>query len=137
MSFGLSVHNAGIGLYSMFTGSTAPSTAVAAGEDTFVAGLVEALGFLDEDYPEVLLIFADRILPEEYQGFDSPDAVDLALALLISKDSGMQVSARISPEKKTYPENNDIIGFVRWLLSSDRQISVGSNRLRCQFEKNA
>ena len=137
MSFGLSVHNAGLGLYSAFTESSAPSTAIAAGEDTFLAAIAEAAGFLSEDCQNVLCVIADQVMPDEYKNFDSADAIDFAIALHLSAAEGQTVSGNLTSGAAATAEQ-PAFTFLRWLLSGDRQSPrIGGSNLGYTFEKIA
>lgn len=56
-----SVHNAAAGYFSIATKNHSFSTSIAAGKDTFLAGLIEAVGILHStELEEVLLVVADE-----------------------------------------------------------------------------
>jgi hypothetical protein len=55
-----SVHNAAAGLLSIALQSLASSTAIAAGGETLLAVLLEAVGLLDEGAPAVLLVVSEE-----------------------------------------------------------------------------
>ncbi|TWI13320.1 beta-ketoacyl synthase chain length factor [Aerolutibacter ruishenii] len=72
--FGLSVHNAIAALYSIVRGERGNYLALAAGQATAEAALVEAAGLLADGAPEVLVVVYDASMPEAYAGFvDEPD----------------------------------------------------------------
>ncbi|HEY9034615.1 MAG TPA: beta-ketoacyl synthase chain length factor [Pseudomonadales bacterium] len=87
MAFSLSVHNTASGLYSIASGNTAPSTAIAAGRDTLAMAAVEAAGLLLQ-HPQVLLVFADEPLPGDYREFADESTAAFGLALLLNRDTG-------------------------------------------------
>jgi hypothetical protein len=60
VSFRHSVHNAAPGLLSIALGTLASSTAVAAGDETLLAVLLEAAALLNEGAPAVLLVVAEE-----------------------------------------------------------------------------
>lgn len=75
-SFGLSVHNAITGLFSMARKETANTIALAAGDESAEYGMIEACGLIAQGEPEVLLVVADVPLPPVYESFADklPDA---------------------------------------------------------------
>ena len=75
-SFGLSVHNAIAGLFSMARKDTANSISLAAGDASAEYGVVEACSLLADGVPAVLLVVADVPLPDIYATFadTTPDA---------------------------------------------------------------
>jgi hypothetical protein len=68
-SFGLSVHNATAGLFSIAREDHANSEAVAAGKSSVESAVIEACGLLAEGEPEVMLVVYDCPLPTVYAGF--------------------------------------------------------------------
>jgi hypothetical protein len=79
-AFSTSVHNAIGALYSIATAHTGPYTAIAAGEETFEAAIVEALGQLVDGEPEVLLVYYDEPMPVPYDVFQSGSEFARAMA---------------------------------------------------------
>lgn len=69
-TFGLSVHNAVPGLFSMARKETANSIALAAGDDSAECGVIEACGLLADGVEQVLLVVADCPLPPIYKEFE-------------------------------------------------------------------
>ncbi|HEX3761881.1 MAG TPA: beta-ketoacyl synthase chain length factor [Kofleriaceae bacterium] len=79
--FALSVHNTASGVYSVATGSTAPTTTIT-GANAVAAGWLEAaLTALEAERP-VLLSIADEPVPAVFRG--PSDAVGVAAAFLVS-----------------------------------------------------
>jgi beta-ketoacyl synthase-like protein len=68
-SFGLSVHNAIAGLFSMARLDHANSTAVAAGKSSVETAVIEACGLLAEGAQNAMLVVYDCPLPKVYAGF--------------------------------------------------------------------
>lgn len=88
--FALSVHNTASGVYSVATGSTAPTTTVT-GVNAVAAGWLEAsLIALDADRP-VLLSIADEPVPAVFRGPSEP--VGFAAAFLLGAGAGTVRSA--------------------------------------------
>ncbi len=69
-SFSNSVHNAAVGSASQVTGNRAGHTAVAAGDASMQAALIDALARLMDGEPTVLLAFCEAPLPGDYKPFD-------------------------------------------------------------------
>lgn len=80
--FANSVHNATPGHFSLLTKNTAPYTAIAAGPDSYVMGLLEA-----STYPgKVLFVYAEETTPEFYQPHFPDTQVAYAEAMLIENN---------------------------------------------------
>ncbi len=82
-TFGLSVHNAVPGLFSMARKETANSISLAAGEDCAEAGVIEACGLLDDGAEQVLLVVADCPLPPIYEQFEDTTPTAFGWSCLI------------------------------------------------------
>jgi hypothetical protein len=77
-SFGLSVHNATAGLFSIARTDHANNAAIAGGRSSVESAAIEACGLLAEGEPEVLLVVYDCPLPKVYAGFQ--DCVEQSYA---------------------------------------------------------
>jgi hypothetical protein len=101
MGFSLSVHNAASGIFSIATGNSAPSTAIAAGHHSFLMGLCEALLVLaDAPGKMVLYVCSDDRVPLHFLQAPDPDAFPFAVALLLSSTVALgacDVSVKIGP----------------------------------------
>jgi hypothetical protein len=82
-SFGLSVHNAIGGLFSIARGDRANNIALAAGQSSIEHAVIEACGMLAEGEPEVLLVAYDCSLPTPYYGFQDCHEQPFAWAWLM------------------------------------------------------
>ncbi|WP_158972310.1 beta-ketoacyl synthase chain length factor [Paraglaciecola sp. L3A3] len=81
--FGLSVHNAVSGLYSIYTKNHAPISAVAAGKASFMVGLLDAVAKLHvNQLDKILYVYADWAVPECYTSYvDNEQTVAIGLLL--------------------------------------------------------
>ena len=82
-SFGMSVHNATGGLFSIARGDHASHVALAAGQSSVEHAVIEACGMLAEGEPEVLLVVYDCPLPTPYRAFHDCDEQPYAWAWLM------------------------------------------------------
>ncbi len=92
MSFGLSVHNALSGSWSLHSGNRGEMNAIAANEAVLESALIEAAGLLAEGAKEVgVVVVEDPLLPE----YDVQDAIrapfPFALAMLIRPGNDYQL----------------------------------------------
>ena len=89
MAFSGSVHNAAAGLIAQIRNERIAHTALAAGANTFKAGLVEAYAALaTENCRDVVVCFADLLLPELYQPYEVEHQLGLALAIRVTPAAG-------------------------------------------------
>lgn len=91
-SFGLSVHNATGGLFSIARRDHASNTALAAGKSGVEHAVIEACGLLAEGEPRVLLVVYDCPLPALYSGFQDCHEQPYAWAWLIEPPADEIVS---------------------------------------------
>lgn len=84
MAFGMAVHNAIPGLFSIARGDRANYTALASGAATVEHALIEACGLLADGAPMVLLVACDCPLPELFAPFEEYDEQPHAWAWLIA-----------------------------------------------------
>ena len=91
-AFGLSVHNATGGLFTIARGDHAVSSALAAGQSTVEHAVIEACGLLAEGAPEVLLVVYDRPLPALYAAYQDCHEQPFAWAWLMQPPAGDVVS---------------------------------------------
>lgn len=69
-SFGLAVHNASAGLFSIARGDRANHLAVAGGASSIEHAVIEACGLLADGAPEVLLVAYDTTLPGPFAPYE-------------------------------------------------------------------
>ncbi|MEI6859751.1 MAG: beta-ketoacyl synthase chain length factor [Shewanella sp.] len=85
MAFSQSVHNTASGIYSILTNNRAPSTSIAAGEESLPQALIEAYAQLHEDPTPVLLVFGDQPVAEIYAHFVDETDLPLSLAWVLTR----------------------------------------------------
>jgi hypothetical protein len=105
--FGLSVHNAIAGQWSMLRGQRGESVAIAGEADTFEHAMVEAAGLLNDATPSVLVVIAEERPPAAYDTWIDDVPFSYAVALRVG---------RIVPGERT--EGTD------WRL----ELTTGDNR---------
>jgi hypothetical protein len=91
-SFGLSVHNATGGLFSIARSDHANNIALAGGKSTIENAVIEACGLLAESEPAVLLVAYDCPLPTPYSAFQDCDEQPFAWAWLMRPPADEVVS---------------------------------------------
>lgn len=91
-SFGMSVHNAAGGLFSIARADQANNIALSAGRSGIEHAVIEACGLLQDGAPEVLLVVYDCPLPSAYAQFRDEDEQPYAWAWLIQPAGADAVS---------------------------------------------
>ena len=131
--FGLSVHNAVGGQFSIFTGNKAPLTATSAGEDTFLSAIIDAVCKLNSnDYDQILVVYTDEVVPEMYQSYVAQDEVSIATALLIEKPRQGEVIYRLdmvsNSEQQAENPVLQVVDFLSFYYGSAEQAQIKSKR---------
>jgi Beta-ketoacyl synthase, N-terminal domain len=104
-SFGLSVHNATGGLFSIARNDRAFNIALAAGKSSVEHAVIEACGMLAEREPEVLLVVYDGPLPTPYRPFQDCDEQPYAWAWLMQPPADEVISLTWSDASEHHPAN--------------------------------
>lgn len=115
-AFGLAVHNASAGLFSIARADRSNHMALAGGAATIEHAIVEACGLLADGAPEVLLVACDCPLPEPLDGFADCDEQPHAFAWLLTGAGGDPISLALAaapPETagSATPGGLDILRF--------------------------
>ena len=104
-SFGLSVHNATGGLFSIARADHASNIALSAGKSSVEHAVIEACGLLAEGEPAVLLVVYDCPLPTPYCVFQDCDEQPFAWAWLMRPPAGELVSLTWSDALEHNPQS--------------------------------
>lgn len=94
-AFGMSVHNANPGLFTIARKEQANHIALAAGASSLEHAVIEACGLLADGAPQVLLVMAETALPELYSRFEDCDEQAFAFAWLL-QPAGAGAGAALS-----------------------------------------
>jgi hypothetical protein len=134
LQFSHSVHNAQAGLFSIAAGNRCASSSLAAGEDSFAHGFLEAALHLERDPgTPVLLVVGDEPLPSSLAHLIDEPAAAHAVALLLAR-GGPGTRLRFGLEGAHAPRKQlawpDAIEFVRFLASGAPELVLESGRRR-------
>ena len=138
--FGLSVHNAVGGLFSIYTGNKAPLTAISAGEDTFFAAMLDALAKLKaNNYPQILLVYTETVVPQMYQQYIAQDEVSIGCALLLASaeleaivgqpaDIFSLKMQQNTSQKTRENSQMQVLDFLKFYYNNSKTVSISSKR---------
>jgi hypothetical protein len=115
--FSLSVHNAAAGVCSIVRQDRAPSISIAAGEESFGYGLIEAVTQwkVNPEQP-VLMVYADEPVPEQYRRFVDSDAGPHAVAILLSGAATSRMRLHRDVTRTSESKEPQSLTFLRtWL----------------------
>jgi hypothetical protein len=131
--FSHSVHNTQAGLFSIFAKNVRSSTSIAARQETFAHGFLEAVSLLHhgpEDAGPVLFVIGDEATPAPIEPLaDNCDGA-YAMALVLQRSTeGHGVSLRIEEGGKFEPSiGSDALTFLRWMLSEEPELRMAYAR---------
>ncbi len=138
--FSHTVHNAQAGLFSIAADNRQASSSVAAQQDTFACGYLEALSHLQRDPgASVLLVMADIPLAPTFAKLVEEPVATYGLALLLAADgegTALRFGADASQAASRACAWPDALEFLRWLLGEDPQLSLGSGNRRWRWERH-
>jgi hypothetical protein len=115
--FSMAVHNAIGGLFMMAQKSNAPLTALAAAEETALAGLQEAVIQLADGAASVWLCFSEEPLPDEYRDQDTPPRTADYFAMLLQLTAGEMFGLQTDPRASADHAPASPLELLRFLLS--------------------
>ena len=126
-NFSQSVHNTSAGLFSVIHKLQQNMSSIAAGDQTFLMGMIEGLAWLKLN-PEktILLTMFDEVLPREYQSLKVPSNYTYAVSLILS---GKQLdSPGFSWSVDTLNQDDEVkqlpqaLEFLSWFLRPTKKI---------------
>ncbi|PWC36575.1 beta-ketoacyl synthase chain length factor [Azospirillum sp. TSO35-2] len=129
--FSMSVHHGLAGLLSIHTGNRAGHTALAAGEDSFGFGLLEAAALLAERPGEpVLLLYGDDPLPDAYAAFREDGDAGLPMVCALLLEAGDDILFQAAPNRDGAPPALSAVSdFLRFLLAPERTVTSTGARM--------
>lgn len=134
--FSMSVHNTGLGLFSIFTGNREPSSMVVAGEDTFAAALLEAHTYLRR-FParQVLLVYADEPVPAPLSSDDGLPHEAQSVALLLGHGEESLALCYQGQRRANRQSRNLAEAFMQFYLGEESQLRLCTRRGCWQWSK--
>ncbi|MGH9201030.1 MAG: beta-ketoacyl synthase chain length factor, partial [Vicinamibacterales bacterium] len=139
-SFSHSVHNTQAGLFSIAAKNHEISSALAGAADTFPCAFLETLALMQRD-PErqVLLVVADEPLHPVFATADAEPKTAYAVAFIVGRrGDGTRVRCTLGRSgalatRSPWPQ---AIEFLRWLLSDESSLAMGTGVLRWMWTRD-
>ncbi len=133
--FGLSVHNAIVGVYSIASDSRRSQQAIAASGAEWAALTIEARGYLADGENEVLVVFADQPVPARFADY-APETESAAVALRLGSRPApgarrLHVTADQTVTAVQPPQPLDVID---WLMSGHTALACPMTHRRWQLD---
>lgn len=136
--FGLSVHNAIAGVYSIASGNRRSQQAIAASGGEWAALMAEARGYLADTHSHLVIVFSDQPVPSRFEAH-APASPFAAVALRIGRepttDDTMRdkriVEAPVATESSTSPLQP--LDIIDWLMGERQNVACPMSRRGWQF----
>ena len=112
--FGLSVHNAIAGQWSLLRGQRGESVAIAGEADTFEHALLEAAAMLTDGAPSVLAVIAEEVPPAAYDGWINDVPFSYAVALRLGHVDAVDARSTESCWKLSLGRNEGNVTTCTW-----------------------
>lgn len=137
-SFGLSVHNAVSGLYSVYTENHAPITAISSGEASFTAGLIDSIVKLHANkLSQVLYVYSDLVVPECYSPYVGQEtSIGIGILINAEEDHGSQFIIKNSGLVEKPYIGFQALDFMQFFLGSSKEWRAQVNRQSWCLQRN-
>jgi len=128
-NFSHSVHNTQAGLFSIWSGNQQVAQSLAARNETFQQGFLEAVCLLDRagERP-VLFVTGDEALPEPVAGLSDDPHPPYAVALLLWPEGGpggaLELTLEAEPAAGDAPAWPPAVEFLRWWLRGEKELRL-------------
>ena len=124
--FGLSVHNAAAGLFSIFTGNRAPLSAIAGGQSSFMQGLLDSVAKLHVNHlSQILYVYCDLHVPDCYRSYVIDDtAIGIGLLIEASENEKSAYSLLHNPAADRVDSECQALDFMNFILSNESQMQA-------------
>jgi hypothetical protein len=125
----MSVHNTAAGWLTIIAKNTLPTTSLAAGEDSFQQGMIEAQALLATGSAQrVLLIDFDGTVPDVYRPFAPENTFPYAVALLLENGGSLHCKVAESAQVEASRREPQSMAFLRGWLGADDAFTVPGQR---------
>ena len=135
--FGLAVHNASAGLFSIARADRANHIALAAGEASTEHGVIEACGLLADGAPLVLLVVVDTPLPEVFAGFADGGEQPHAWAWLMAPGDAIRLECLPAGDAAQGAGLPASLEVLRFFLAGEAALERASGAQRWRWTRHA
>lgn len=135
--FSLSVHNAVVGLWSIFRNDTSEMTAIAGVEDGLEHALLEAQLLLAAGAPSVLVIVAEDQQPDAYLPWidDVPFSYALALQLTAGEQWQLELSTALNDKPASSPSWPHALQLLPLLMGDKNQLTLSTAERQWNWQR--
>lgn len=135
--FSMSVHNCGVGNFTILNKAKIPSTSVSSGKDTFMQALTDAYAMLQTDYKKVLLVDYEVTIPTFYTGYlrEYTPNFPYAIGLILTKGDDIRVTKNTQTESVGTTEFPQVIEFLKNYVKNTKTYSLEGQNCSWQIEQ--
>lgn len=136
--FGLSVHNAVAGLYSIFSNNKQPMTAISAGEDSLLMAVVDGYAKLEsQQLDKILVVYTDEIVPEKYAPYVASVEKTISVALILTRQANENnLTINFTPQKEPAKATSfQPLAFLSFMYGKKSQVTIDSTRYQWLLSK--
>jgi len=134
-AFGMSVHNATTGMFSIARADRANHVALAAGTSTLEHAVIDACGLLADGAPRVLLIACDTPLPEVFADFADRVEQPHAFAWLMAPGAGLRLDWEAAPGEEVAGGAPGSLDVLRFFLAEQASLERVAERRRWRWTR--
>ena len=140
--FGMSVHNALVGIASINWSITESHTAVSAGPDSLLAGMTEAICQINDTNLPVILCYIDLPLPDVYKHLEPENQMGTALAVRIApvlsanQPGGYAVEYHPASNVASGPVQHDAERFAAFLETGENHLTLSGTNSCWRIARN-
>ncbi len=129
IAFSQSVHNTASGLFTIAAQSNLPVTSLAACEDSFGQGLLEAYARIKTAAGKRLLFVCfDEIVPDVYSAFVDEEVFSYAVGLLLELGDDWTIDTQEKASPDIGPKLPQALEFLKHFINRDREFIVCGRR---------
>jgi len=137
-AFGLAVHNASAGLFSIARADRANHVALAAGAATVEHAVIEACSQLHDGAPMVLLVACDMPLPAPFDRFEDCDEQPFAFAWALTAPGAAPIRLSWRAQDELAPSRvPGGLDVLRFQLGSDTRLARSALGKQWQWSRDA
>ncbi len=135
MDFSLSVHNTASGIHSISHKAEGPSSAIAAGDETFICGLVDAALQLKESAsPRILLLAYDELVPDIFGDVADNTSV-YAVGLLMTREGKDSFTLRVGSDLTEGIKECHAMAFLDWYRSGSSRLALCGSSVAIEIDR--
>ena len=137
-AFGLAVHNANAGLFSIARGERSNHIAIAAGSATVEHAVIEACGLLADGATMVLLVACDASLPPPLEQFEECDEQPHAWAWLMvpAAERANGLAWRADPDAQASASQPGALEVLQFQISGQARMERAAERRRWTWTRD-